>query len=326
MFSIFSKQNNISSIQTVQDGNKRFLNKKGILNKLIPKNHKIPNTQYEKLIYIDKMAININREKERILIAKGLHNSQFDLLNNIIVILSLIIAGINLIGSALDSQERKYIGQSTEVAFEIIVGIFGLIIAIIAKMRDQKEDLVHSMLSAVNQCDDFLNDLENKMSNYIRFMITSDDKFNYPIHKDDYDIQIEAESYKQILVECDKVMAKFTSDDAQAVTNGTIYCCKSFLCCFIYDPQPLRNLMTKYNDNYENYDKDRYCTLYHKEKDDNIENIKEDFQISGDVKIDGNVLLTGKAYNQDSIELQVINDNDTQVSNSISYARDDIMI
>lgn len=313
MFSLFTRTETTEPIKNVEQGDKRYLHTKGILGKLIPKNHRIPHTQYDKLIYIDKMAVNINREKERILIAKGLHNSQFNLLNNIIVILSLIIAGINLIGSALDSQERKYIGQSTEVVFEIIVGIFGLVIAVIAKMRDQKEDLVHSMLTAVNQCDDFLNDIENKVANYIRNMISSKDRFNYPENSDE-DINIENEEYKKILIECDKVMAKFSSEDAQAVTNGGIYCCQGLLCCFFYDPQPLRNLMTKYNENSSSYDYNKYCMVeFNHLNSSNDLKFNKDFQINGDVKVDGNILLTGKAYGND-VDLVIQDPDDTTVS------------
>ena len=299
IISSFSTRKQKTSIPLSDDPNIRYFHDKGLLNKLIPVGQKIPEKEYNKLVYIDKVAININREKERILIAKGLHNSQFDLLNNIIVILSLIIASINLIASALDSQDRKYIGRGTEVAFDILVGIFGLVIAIIAKMRDQKEDLVHSMLTAVNSCDDFLNDLENKIANNIRSEYQNK-------------IEIGDEDYKKILIECDKVMAKFTSQDAQAVTNGSIYCLKNLICCFRYDPEPLRKLMTKYNDDKGGINYEKFCYINSEYNNYDNMNLNKDVQIRGDVKIDGNVLLTGRTYNNNNQDFEII-DDDTEI-------------
>lgn len=258
------KEKSESKIDLKQPHIRKF-DEKGCMYKIIPSEYHIDLETYNQLRFLDQLHINITNEKEKIIIAKGLHNAQFRQLNNVIIVFSLLISIINLTFAGINDD----LSDTVITVGDIIVGILGIMIAYFAKMRDQKEDLVHNMLTTINTCDMFLNTCENKVSKYLKNRAIS--------------LDVE-EEYGDALERVNEVIAKFNSEEAQAITNGPlkfISCIPlTFRCCVKFDPKYLKKLLIRTNyikdKNMKDKCETRYCIIDDVPRPPYIENEDED--------------------------------------------------
>lgn len=224
------------------------LNSNSCLKKVLPNFYSLSQDEYNHLIYIEELYKNINDNKENFLVVKGLFNTQFQKLNYLVIFLSFFISLINLSMAALGET----ISQDSTRIFEISVGIIGLFIAIITKTRDQKVDLVHKMLTAVDHCNDFLENCEKYILVYVN-------KDNIPLEEQNkITLASIISKYETITNLCNDVYASFNSLESQAIVNGPIpylNCCNCHSCekytpdwCYLYNGKWIK-AMNQRNDN-----------------------------------------------------------------------------
>ena len=213
------------------------LDSKGCMYKLLM-DYQLTYLEYRIFHYIDQLHINVTIEKEKIFIAKGLHNAQFNRMNNIIITISLLISIINIIFASFNDE----ISSTGITLADVGVAILSIIIAYFAKVRDQKEDLIHNMLTTLNDCDTFLNKCEQITLNYLKL---KNQEQQIQVKNDDAQITDVDNSYLEILSNCNEIIEKFNSEDAQAITNGPLKMFNQIKNMgIIFDSKYLKKLMT----------------------------------------------------------------------------------
>jgi hypothetical protein len=181
------------------------------------------------------------------MIINGLYISQFALFTRVVVILTLFIAFTNLIFGSLVNYNIPNIILSMS---DIFTGILGVLVASIANFRDKKDESTHSLLTAMNNCNEFLMISEKYIINLIHMTIS--DNLYTPadikkIKKMDYDnIIIE---YSKIIKECSNIINTFSSQEAKILMNGPLNTI-NYMCCLkrkIYDPKYLKLMVHSTN-------------------------------------------------------------------------------
>ena len=229
------------------DSSEIKLNADGCLYKIVPNLCSIDKDEYNNLLMIEQLYININQSRENFLVVKGLFNSQFEKLNYSIIIMSFIISVVNLVLVSLGDR----VHADTNIAFQIFIGILGLLIAITTKSRDQKVDLVHNMLSTVEKCDIFLQKCQYDMSNLI---MKYDNNYFQEI------LTSLLEEYDKTLPECNKIFSNFNTLEAHAIVNGPIPYIDIRNLCSLFNGKWIKQL---YND-----DKNKHIIIGNENKEE----------------------------------------------------------
>ena len=216
---------------------------------------------------IDKLYINIREQKRRLMIVKGLFKAHYNCNNTIVVLFTLLVACANLIMASLQNYSNndgdQIISNNVFQFGDIVIGVVGIFIAFFAKLRDQKEDLTHNLLTVLNQCNIFLmkcekyildsiiqniqindyrdeevveelvrrsrtveNDMKTSRSNYLKQRKVQ--KEVDTIQNID-DLQ---KNYPDIMQKCEDVINTFSSEESIVLINGPVYYNNCFeLCC-----------------------------------------------------------------------------------------------
>ena len=230
-------------------------------NKLLNKCKKI----FSILLVIDKLYINVKKNRSILMIINGLYVSQFALFTRIVVILTLFIAITNLIFGSLVNYDIPNIVVSLS---DIFTGILGVLVASIANFRDKKDESTHSLLTAMNNCNEFLMISEKYIINLIHMTI-NDDLYSVEdvkeIKKTDYNNIID--EYSKIIKECSNIVNTFSSQEAKILINGPLNTL-SYMCCIkrkIYDPKYLKIMVRSTNTGVD----DIMNIIYNETKKDN---------------------------------------------------------
>ena len=225
------------------------------------------------LLIIDKLYINVKKNRSILMIINGLYISQFALYTRIVVILTLFIAISNLIMGSLVSYDIPDISITLS---DIFTGILGVIVASIANFRDKKDESTHALLTAMNNSNDFLIECEKYVMNLTHMTI------NNEIYTDEDIKEIKKVSYETIIIEyskiikeCSNIINTFSSQEAKILINGPLNTL-SYMCCVkrkIYDPKYLKIMVRSSNDGVDDIMK----IIYHETlKNNNILNDEQD--------------------------------------------------
>ena len=222
--------------------------------------------KYQNLIQsfmiIDRLYVNIIQQKRDLMIVKGLFKAHFNLNSLIVIVLTLIIAAVNLvIGSLTD-----LLPDTSILIIDVTIGVIGIFVAFFARIRDQKEELTHNLLTVLNECNNFLVLCEKFILKSSIIHIYLDDGFDSIARSEQRQVMIkDLESslkelnqlddtvidkekngislgtiqsiYPNIMKKCEDVINTFSSEESIVLVNGPVYCldccecfCKNTYC------------------------------------------------------------------------------------------------
>lgn len=162
--------------------------------------------------WLNLLYENIEEKKINLMIVKGYYDAQFKLYLNLVVGITLIIACSNLAIGVLNNE----IPNNQLTITEIIIGILGIIVATFANSRDNKDDLVHELLTATNKCNEFLSLCEIELSKLVQLFIEQN---QITLEFVDKDILTE---YKNTYDTCEKTFNTFGRNEAKVLMNGPV--------------------------------------------------------------------------------------------------------
>ena len=207
-------------------------------------------------VLVDQLYINTKEQKIQLMIVKGLFKAHYKCNGNIVIMLTLFIAAVNLLMGSLDNIDK--IPSETFLITDMILGVLGIFIAFFAKVRDQKDELTHNLLTVLNSCNEFLMQCEKFMlqetMSFLKNMVqdTPDD----PEYIGITDIK---NYYPSIMQKCEDVINTFSSEESIVLINGPVYymdCCDASLCnwmcskhcclrkcCILFEPEYLKTML-----------------------------------------------------------------------------------
>jgi hypothetical protein len=220
------------------------------------------------LFLIDRMYINVKSNKSILMIINGLYKNQFQLYTKIVVFLTLFIAILNLTFASLINID---IPNTAIIIGDILTGALGIIVATIASNKDKKDETTHLLLTAMNNCNEFLIECEKKIMSLIHLhlyknAITDDDGKKITLDE-------LREKYGEVIIECSNIINTFSSEEAKILMNGPlsmfkyICCC---CCCFkeqrnLYDPEYMKLMIRHINSTDIEQIKQIKCDLINKD-------------------------------------------------------------